>query len=141
MGTEQVEREVVLNLHDLDALAAGLRQLGWRDDLADARVEIIRERLQQRDEQIVGAEAQLARCREAAKRVKSQAAAPEYDEEAIRELLWHLVDVALAESDIPPACMDGEGGVCGECPECLGPTAPDTEGVADSDTQGERTND
>lgn len=35
----------LLTTSDLDALFNGLRGLGWREDLAHARVEIVRERL------------------------------------------------------------------------------------------------
>ncbi len=44
----------------------------------------------------VRAEEALRQTRELAKRAKSQAAAPDYDEEAIRDLLWATVDAALA---------------------------------------------
>lgn len=39
---------------------------------------------------------EAAALREAAKRAKSVAAAPDYDEEAIRDALWAVVDLALA---------------------------------------------
>lgn len=39
---------------------------------------------------------EAAELREAAKRAKSVAAAPDYDEEAIRDALWAVVDLALA---------------------------------------------
>jgi len=42
------------------------------------------------------AESDRAALLEAAKAAKSQAAAPDYDEEAIRDSLWALVDLALA---------------------------------------------
>jgi hypothetical protein len=42
------------------------------------------------------ARAQVERMREAASRAKSVAAAPDYDEEAIRDALWAVVDLALA---------------------------------------------
>jgi hypothetical protein len=39
-----VSGQTILSAHDLDALYAGLRELGWREDLARARIELIRER-------------------------------------------------------------------------------------------------
>lgn len=46
-------------------------------------------------------EARVTRLAELAKTARSQAAAPDYDEEAIREALWALVDAALGVPSPP----------------------------------------
>jgi hypothetical protein len=48
------------------------------------------------ERQLREAERQLTSLREAAQGVLSAAAAPDYDEEAIRNALWRVVDLALA---------------------------------------------
>jgi hypothetical protein len=47
------------------------------------------------------AEAELARVRQLAKSARSVAAAPDYDEMAIRDALWAVVDAALTDKETP----------------------------------------
>jgi hypothetical protein len=47
------------------------------------------------------AEAELERVREFAKSARSTAAAPDYDELAIKDALWAVVDAALADKETP----------------------------------------
>lgn len=83
--------------------------------------------------ELASVRADLEAMREAARRAKSIAAAPDYDEEAIRDALWAVVDAALAASGQtdtlpcghPPskAVHAGEGtSYCGECAAASGQT-------------------
>lgn len=74
-------------------------------DTIDKLEKLLRDERERREEvgrqlthELEWREAALARekgLRELAGRAKSQAAAPDYDEEAIRDALWALVDAAL----------------------------------------------
>jgi hypothetical protein len=61
----------------------------WEDVVAESDIQLVREALENT--------IRTGRLRELAKRAKSQAASPDYDEEAIRYLLWALVDAVLAD--------------------------------------------
>jgi hypothetical protein len=87
-----------VTVRSTDALAADVRKAGggWLSNATghEALAELARR-----------AEAHDA-LREAARAARSQAAAPDYDEEAIREYLWRVVDLVLAATE--PAAAAGE---------------------------------
>jgi seryl-tRNA synthetase len=106
------EAQDILNSHDLDALAAGLRQLGWRENLARARVEIVRERIAERGIKSV---ADLEEARHRLLEENAALAARVEQVEAEREQLRRIVEEArkthigdtghiCAENETSPLC-------------------------------------
>jgi hypothetical protein len=96
-ATDNAERNAALG--DLYNALVGpeLEQAERERDEALVRLAAINTEIVQ--DSIAPLEARLAKVPalvEKAKRAKSQAAAPDYDEEAIRDALWDLVDSTLA---------------------------------------------
>ena len=104
-------------MYALDLLAAALDSM--REEL-----DVAYKTAQNFNEQQFKANAELARLREKAKTAKSIAAAPDYDEEAIKFALWAVVAAILAPPDTAPPATYVSLADVGITPQV--PAPPDT---------------